>query len=145
MLRLKERRIKKFHINNILFLQVVRIYYPYTRINATFWGKHQSINLKSIDFSKPDLFEKLSDLQGFPLKVTIFRRYPTSLKAFELPKVFHDSYLMKETWRSDGYSGVDGIMLSNAAISMNFTAVNIQQIGIDFGYKIPNGSFVGKE
>lgn len=82
---------------------------------------------------------------GFPLRVTIFRRDPTSLKSDEFPLPFRGSYLMKDTWRSDDYSGVDGIMLANAAKTMNFTTLNIPQIGIDFGYKADNGTFVGEK
>lgn len=51
---------------------------------------------------------------------------------------------MKEAWRSDGYGGIDGIMLANAAKSMNFTTINVPQVGIDFGYKVSNGTFVGE-
>lgn len=35
-------------------------------------------------------------------------------------------------------------MLAHAAKSLNFTAVNIPQVGIDFGYKASNGTFVGE-
>lgn len=91
------------------------------------------------------MFVKYKNLNGFPLKVTIFRRYPTSLKESELPNVLSKSYLTKDVWRADGYSGVDGLMLANAAKTLNFTAQNIPQIGIDFGYKDNDGEFVGNE
>lgn len=122
---------------------MIRTYFPYTRINASTWGLHQSFNLTEIDFNKTDLFRKFDDLQGFPLKVTIFRRDPTALKSYEFPKAFRSSYLMRDAWRADEYSGVDGLMLANAAKSMNFTTVNVPQIGIDFGFKLSNGTFVG--
>lgn len=113
-------------------------------MNASSWGLQQSFNLTEIDFTKTNLFRKFDDLQGFPLRVTIFRRDPTALKSYEFPKPFRSSYLMKDAWRADEYSGVDGIMLANAAKSMNFTTVNVPQIGIDFGFKSSNGTFVGK-
>lgn len=123
-----------------------RTYYPFTRVNDSHWGTHESFYLNTTDFTKPSkLFRKFDNLQEFPLRVTIFRRYPTSLRAYELPAAFRESYLMNEIWRSDGYSGVDGIMLQNAAKAMNFTTVNIPQIGIDFGYKASNGTFVGEK
>lgn len=91
------------------------------------------------------MFNKYRNLNEFPLKVTIFQRYPTALKEADLPATLQKSYLTKEVWRSDGYSGVDGIMLANAAKALNFTTVNVPQIGIDFGYKDYDGQFVGNE
>lgn len=130
---------------NCIIFQMIRTYYPFTRINASSWGQHEVFDMNTIDFKRSNLFKKFDNLQEFPLRVTIFRRYPTSLRSYELPAAFLHSYLMKEIWRSDGYSGVDGIMLQNAAKSLNFTAINIPQIGIDFGYKASNGTFVGEK
>lgn len=124
--------------------QMFRTFYPFTRINATFWGKQETFDMNEYDFTQSKLFKKFDNLQEYPLRVTIFWRYPTSPRIDELPAAFRQSYLTKEVWRSAGYSGVDGIMLQNAAKSLNFTTVNIPQIGIDFGYKSANGTFVGK-
>lgn len=114
------------------------------RENSITWGEIERIKLTTIDFTRSDLFEKFKNLNGFPLRVSIFRRYPTSMSIDELPKSMASSYLMNDIWRSDGYSGVDGLMLANAAKTLNFTASIIPQVGIDFGWKAPNGSFVGK-
>lgn len=51
---------------------------------------------------------------------------------------------MKDAWRSDGFGGVDGIMVQNAAKTLNFSANVIKPIGIDFGFKAPNGTFFGE-
>lgn len=101
------------------------------------------LNLQNFDFTNTELFNKFSNLNEFPLRVTIFRRFPTALQINELPRAFVGSYLMKDIARSNGYGGVDGIILANAAKTMNFTTMNIPQIGIDFGFKADNGTFVG--
>lgn len=97
-----------------------------------------------MDFNDNEMFSKFKNLNKYPLRVSLFRRYPTSLKANELPAVFHGSYLMKDSWRANGYGGVDGIMLSNVAKTLNFEAIVVEPRGIDFGYKSTNGTFLGE-
>lgn len=112
------------------------------RGNVTTWGEHKVFTLDEF-YENSDMFQKYTNFNEYPLRVTIFPRYPTALKNTDLPKVFRESYISKETWRADNYSGVDGIMLANAAKFLNFTTKNIPQIGIDFGYKDYSGQFVG--
>lgn len=109
------------------------------------WGQTERIHLADLDYNRTDLFKKYKNLNGFPLRINIFPRYPTAVKADELPTPFVNSYLMNDVWRADGYGGVDGFLLANAAKMLNFTVVNIPQIGIDYGFKSGNGTFVGKE
>lgn len=97
-----------------------------------------------MDFNDNAIFGKFKNLNNYPLRVSLFRRYPTSLKANELPAVFHGSYLMKDSWRANGYGGVDGIMLSNVAKTLNFEPIVVEPNGIDFGFKSTNGTFFGK-
>lgn len=130
-----------------MFHQVIHSFFPYKRSvdgNKIAWGKTVRINLSDVDFTRTDLFKKFKNMNGYPFRVTMFRRYPTALKVDELPESFSGSYLMNDIWRSDGYTGVDGLMLSCAAKTLNFTAINIPQLGIDFGWKANNGTFVGK-
>lgn len=110
----------------------------------TEWGRTELITLHDLDFNRTDIFHKFKNLNGFPLRINIFPRYPTAVEVHQLPKPFVNSYLMHDVWRSDGYGGVDGLMLANAAKMLNFTTVNVPQIGIDFGYKSYNGVFLGK-
>lgn len=109
------------------------------------WGQTERIRLADLDYNRTDLFKKFKNLNGFPLRINIFPRYPTAVKADELPTPFVNSYLMNDIWRADGYGGVDGFLLANAAKMLNFTTVNIPQIGIDYGFKSGNGTFVGKQ
>lgn len=111
---------------------------------STEWGRTEQMNLNDFDYNRTDLFNKFKNLNGFPLRINIFPRYPTAIKVDEFPIPFVNSYLMNDVWRADGYGGVDGFMLANVAKMLNFTTVGIQQIGIDFGYKSDNGTFLGK-
>lgn len=129
------------------YFQIIRTYFPFEQYqngNITQWGVYKTYELKDFDYNNNEMFTKLRNLNEFPLRVSLFRRYPTSLQGHELPKVFRSSYLMRDSWRSDGYGGMDGIMLANVAKTLNFTAIVVTPIGIDFGYKASNGTFLGK-
>lgn len=90
-----------------------------------------------------EFLKQFDNLNDFPLKISLFRRYPTCLMTDELPPIFRTSYFMKETWRSSGYGGVDGITLANMAKALNFSAEIVTPDGIDFGYRMQNGTFAG--
>lgn len=126
---------------------MIYTFYPYKQKvcpKSTEWGRTEQMNLNDFDYNRTDLFNKFKNLNGFPLRINIFPRYPTAIKVDEFPIPFVNSYLMNDVWRADGYGGVDGFMLANVAKMLNFTTVGIQQIGIDFGYKSDNGTFLGK-
>lgn len=108
------------------------------------WGQTEKIDLNDLDYNRTDLFKKFQNLNGFPLRINIFPRYPTAIKIEEFPAPFVNSYLMNDVWRTEGYGGVDGFLLANSAKMLNFTPLNVPQIGIDYGFKSNNGTFVGK-
>lgn len=114
-----------------------------TSDGTTKWGMHRFLPLSNFDTFKNSLYDKFENLNLFPVKISLFRRYPTCLKSDELPSVFRTSYFMNEIWRTENYGGVDGITLANIAKSLNFTAEIVTPDGIDFGYKLTNGTFVG--
>lgn len=97
-----------------------------------------------MDYKRTDLFKKFKNLNGFPLRINIFPRYPTAVSVEEFPAPFVKSYLMNDVWRTGGYGGVDGFLLAVAAKMLNFTPVNVPQLGIDYGFKSNNGTFVGE-
>lgn len=99
--------------------------------------------MNDIDFHDLGLFQKLENLHGYPMKVSMFERYPTALKMENIPKIFLSSYFMNTLVESNGYGGLDGIVLGNLAKAMNFTAIISTPMHSDFGYKLNNGSFVG--
>lgn len=76
--------------------------------------------------------------------MSLFPRYPTCMEAGELPAVARRMYLMKESWRSANFGGVDGLMVQNMAKTLNFSAKIIIPRGIDFGFRATNGTFFGE-
>lgn len=108
------------------------------------WGMYKRWSVNNFTAHTKAFLGKFSNLHDFPLKVSLFPRYPTCIKANELPEVFRRMYLMTESWRSMDFGGVDGLMVQNMAKIMNFSADVIVPVGIDFGYRSPNGTFFGK-
>lgn len=138
-------------------LQVIYTYFPFKPTTHsdggsthTEWGQTDEIILNDFDYNRTDLFDKFKNFNGFPLRIIMFPRYPTAVKVNELPSTFVNSYMMNETWRSDGYGGVDGLMLANAAKMLNFTTINVAPTGttgttgLYYGYKSDNGTFIGE-
>lgn len=91
-----------------------------------------------------NILNKLATLNGFPLKVSIFERYPTALRASDLPKSFLSSYFSDGMKQSNGFNGFDGLILGNLAKTLNFRVDIIKPIGSDFGYMADNGTFIGE-
>ncbi|XP_024947836.1 uncharacterized protein LOC107275120 isoform X2 [Cephus cinctus] len=81
----------------------------------------------------------LNNLHGYPLKVGMFERIPTSLRLVD--KVDHGFLHCKKTII---FTGIDGLMLDTVAEAMNFTTVIYRPTdGIEFGYQMQNGTYVG--
>lgn len=112
--------------------------------NETKWGTVKWIHLNDIDFHDLSMFRKFNNLQGSPLPVSFFPRYPTALKSEDLPKSFMSTYFMNIIEDSRNYSGLDGIVLGNMARILNFSPVITTPNGSDFGYRLLNGTFIGR-
>lgn len=131
----------------LFFNQLIGTYIPFDKHiygNKTKWGSVKWIQLNDVDFHDLSMFRKLNDLQGFPLQVSFFPRYPTAIKANELPQPFLRTYFMNIINESGNYSGLDGIVLGNMARILNFLPLINTPTGSDFGYKLSNGTFIGK-
>lgn len=130
-----------------LIFQLIGTYSPYivtkTNNNTIVWGKSQWHHINNIDFRDSSLFRKFDNLHGYPLKVSMFERYPTAIRSRQTPKIFLDSYFMNTIDDSKGFGGLDGIVLGNLARVFNFTTIIIPPNRGDYGYKLRNGSFVG--
>lgn len=111
----------------------------------TNYGKTIWLTVNEIIENSDSILRKFNNLNGYPLKVSIFRRYPTCIISDDLPKSFLNSYISNEMTNANGYSGFDGLVLGNLAKYLNFTAITkIPEKNLEFGYKLENGTFVGK-
>lgn len=88
---------------------------------------------------------KLKNFNGYPLRISFFWRYPTSMKLDELSTASQSISFMKDSWLSNNFSGVDGFMLASVVKKFNFTPILIKPDGADFGYKGADGKFLGIE
>lgn len=91
-----------------------------------------------------NILRKFQNLNGFPLRISMFHRYPTAVdqRQQKLPEPLLKSYFSQGIRRANGFGGFDGVVLGNMAISINFTTI-IVNTKEDYGYRIQNGSFVG--
>lgn len=112
--------------------------------NYKTWGVKKSLPINNLSISDLSLTAKFKNFNGFPLRISFFYRYPTSMKLSELSKVSQDSYILREMWRANNFSGVDGFMLASMVKEFNFTPILVKPIGADFGYKTSDGTFLGK-
>uniref|UniRef100_A0A182SJZ7 Uncharacterized protein n=1 Tax=Anopheles maculatus TaxID=74869 RepID=A0A182SJZ7_9DIPT len=66
---------------------------------------------------------KLNIFNGMPIRCTVFPRNPTLLPWDMLPDSFLSvRYVQQSIQASNGSGGLDGMLLGNLAVAMNFTA-----------------------
>lgn len=109
---------------------------------ASAYGECEFVKLKKSEFTIR-LISKLQFLNGFPLKISLNERFPTSLNESQIPENFLKLYFNRGMDRSGGFGGADGLVLGNIAMAMNFRADIIRPTIDLFGYKMDNGTFIG--
>lgn len=127
------------------FPQIIRSFFPFHPViedNSKSWGVCKFIPLSNLSYYDISLHVKLKNFNGFPLRMSFFRRFPTSLMLNELSIASQTSSIMKDTWLSRNFSGVDGFMLASVVKSFNITPILMKPNGT-FGYKSSDGQFMG--
>lgn len=85
---------------------------------------------------------RADQLNNYPLIVSTFRRYPTSIYIDELPSLFVNSYVVSALrTHGGGYGGYDALLMANLAAVTNFRP--IMYVSNNFGFAYPNGTFDG--
>lgn len=75
--------------------------------------------------------KRVSNLQGYPLRISIYDYPMTSKPHFDKNgKITH-------------YSGLEGELVSTIAKIMNFTPIYLEANGGRYGFQLPNGTYVG--
>lgn len=129
---ISERILSKFWINfgvlNACFCQRGQhfAYSPFTR-NEHEWGTidtHAHINLKN--------------LNKFPLKISMFERFPTSI--VQVPELLK----VNPVYKSSELVGLDGTLLLTLSSFLNFDFEFVGGLGKEnFGWVLPNGTITG--
>lgn len=140
--------LMKFSVPFHWFLHQVGLFDPFAnieRLNVTEsgydqWGIYRCLPIKYLGFADSWLVQKEYSMNGCPITVTLFERYPTMFK--QVPKYFAATEMAQVIKRS-GYGGYDGLVLGNLARIMDFTVNAIQpRDDKTYGFK-ENGTFTG--
>lgn len=108
--------------------------------NVDEWGVYQCFPIKYFDYDDNWLVQKSYSLNGFPLKISVFERYPTMVR--KVPKYFAQTQYAR-SMNISGYGGIDGFLIGNIAQIMNFTVSIVHPAdGLTYGIK-KNGAFGG--
>ncbi|XP_058116737.1 uncharacterized protein LOC131288540 [Anopheles ziemanni] len=80
-----------------------------------------------------------------PIRCTVFQRNPTLLSWNNLPESYRNvPYVRQSALAANGSSGLDGMLLGNLAVALNFTAETMDASdGLEYGYRLANDTFVG--
>ncbi|GAB0087902.1 uncharacterized protein DMENIID0001_022640 [Sergentomyia squamirostris] len=89
------------------------------------------------------LWQGSGNFRGYPIKCEQFIKFPTVIKAKEIPTAYARSYIQREANPPRGYGGMDALVMATVAKTLNFTILLNTYDKIDFGYKSPNGTFTG--
>lgn len=99
-------------------------------------------NLSEINANRYWFMSRADRFNNYPLLISIFWRYPTTIDISELSPLFVDSYVASAL-RSHGagYGGYDALLMANLAAVTNFHPV--VHLSNHFGVAYPNGTFDG--
>ncbi|XP_030747004.1 uncharacterized protein LOC115875633 [Sitophilus oryzae] len=88
------------------------------------------------------LFNQVTNLYGYPLRISLFERYPTSLK--NIPWFMRNSRKYRNIQNTSKMFGVDGLTISELSIRMNFSISLYYGPNSDsFGNVQSNGTITG--
>lgn len=133
---------------SVISQQVIGQYDPFylnesiTNPLSTSFGRCTWTTLDDFEFDNR-LVRKLASLNQFPLRVSLFPRYPTVLLPEQVPRVFAENYISRVASKTNNFSGLDAIVLGNMAEAIDFKPDIRAPNNNDYGYQLPNGTFIG--
>ncbi|CAG9767771.1 unnamed protein product [Ceutorhynchus assimilis] len=141
---------KKFQILNLIALiphvsnynNYILNYKPFVKNSRNSYGQVHIYSLNVIEQNPYLIINSVTNLNGYPLKVSIFERYPTAIK--ELPKILQTYPVYKKIPKTSTFYGIDGVVLSEIAYLCNFS-IDIAS-GVEnkyYGLVGRNGSIIG--
>ncbi|CAG9761539.1 unnamed protein product [Ceutorhynchus assimilis] len=99
------------------YKESVFVYKPFQPNSNGGYGQLWILSLETLQ-TNPHL-NTATALNGYPLNISIFSRYPTATK--ELPYVMKDSRIYDKIPTTSGFYGLDGMIISELYQLMNFT------------------------
>jgi hypothetical protein len=119
----------------------INIYRPFVKTD-NLWGLTEYYHLKDIRSNFGVITNPLTDFNQFPLKVSIFERFPIATR--KLPRMLRNNPIYKNLTWSKGFGGFDGLVLGTLAEHLNFDMVPFgTTTEINFGVVFGNGTTTG--
>jgi hypothetical protein len=120
----------------------IYIYRPFVKTD-NLWGLTEYYHLKDITSNSGVITNPLTDFNQFPLKVSIFERFPIATR--RLPRMLRNNPIYKNLTWSKGFGGFDGLILGTLAEHLNFDMVPFgttteNNFGVVFGNGTTTGS-----
>jgi hypothetical protein len=119
----------------------IYIYRPFVKTD-NLWGLTEYYHLKDITSNFGVITNPLTDFNQFPLKVSIFERFPIATR--RLPRMLRNNPIYKNLTWSKGFGGFDGLILGALAEHLNFDMVPFgTTTENNFGVVFDNGTITG--
>ncbi|KAJ3647491.1 hypothetical protein Zmor_019367 [Zophobas morio] len=120
----------------------IYIYRPFVQTDHLTWGITDNYNLPEVHQNPLLMSNPLTDLNQFPLRISLFEKNPTAIK--KLPHLLQTNPIYKDLSPSKGFAGSDGLIIGTLAQYLNFDPVIPKDLPpFSFGHVLPNGSSYG--
>jgi hypothetical protein len=119
----------------------IYIFRPFIKTD-NLWGLTEYYHLQEVVTNFRVITNPLKNFNRFPLSISIFEQFPLATK--RLPKLLRYNPIYKNLTWSQGFVGVDGLMLGTMAEYLNFEIVPFgDTTTINYGYVLPDGKSTG--
>lgn len=141
---------KQFGILNVIaqipcspkYREDVAVYKPFMVNSKHQYGQVEIYSIASALKNPLYLSSTACKLNRYPLKVSIFERYPTAIK--HLPDVLHNYKIYRNIPNTSTFYGLDGVVLSEISTALNFAIkIAMSRENQYYGYVVSNGSIIG--
>lgn len=106
------------------------------------WGSVKWTDIDTISETNFWLLTVASDWQLYPIRASMFPRFPTFLAAYEVPALYRYSYMINVLDSMSNFSGFDAVIVGNMANALNFS-VRLRYNADKYGIKLNETFFNG--
>jgi hypothetical protein len=119
----------------------IYIFRPFIK-TENMWGLTEYYHFQEVVTNFRVITNPLKNFNRFPLSISIFEQFPLATK--RLPKLLRYNPIYKNLTWSQGFAGVDGLMLGTIAEYLNFDVVPFgTTTEANYGYVLPDGKSTG--
>jgi hypothetical protein len=119
----------------------IYIFRPFIKTD-NLWGLTEYYHLQEVVTNFRVITNPLKNFNRFPLSISIFEQFPLATK--RLPKLLRYNTIYNNLTWSQGFAGVDGLMLGTIAEYLNFDVVPFgTTTEANYGIVLPDGKSTG--